>query len=370
MVWLFRKGVRNIPARTALAEQASDGRPSRWRPRLRRIALVGLVLVLTVLVGGAATAYLVGSHLVNKVNRINGAFDGIDPAKRPPSDPATASSETFLAVGSDLRAPEQTTGLDAADQKSTPGDQRTDAIMLIRLDRRNGTASVVSIPRDSWVAIPDHGTMKINAAYPLGGPPLLIQTVEQLTKVRVDHFMIIDFVGFQSIVDALGGVDVEVAASTVDSSGLALHKGTNHLNGSAALAYVRERHSLPKGDFDRIRRQQNFLRAVITGIAKTDPANNPGQLYRLLDAMTRTVTVDDGMKPNDLRQLALDGARLDDQNLWFLTARVAGVGWEGDQSVVYLDDKRNAELWEALRTDTMVAYVADHRADLLSPHPN
>jgi LCP family protein required for cell wall assembly len=347
-----------------------DKRPRRnpFR-RLRRLGLVGLVLVLIAGVGILASVYLVGARLSNSISRVSGAFNGLDPTTRPTTDPATASGETILAVGSDLRSTGQSTGLDATDRQSTPGDQRTDVIMLIRFDRLHGSASVVSIPRDSWVTVPDHGTMKINAAYPLGGPPLLIRTVEQLTRVRVDHFMIVDFAGFRSIVDVLGGVDVEVAAASTGVGGVGFHQGSNHLDGNAALAYVRERSTLPEGDLDRIRRQQNFLRAVFTGIAKADPRQNPMQVYRLLDATTRAVSVDDSYRPDELRELAVEAAKLGPGRLWFLTAPVEGPGWEGDQSVMHLDKERTAPLWQALRMDTMAEYVAANQAELLPATP-
>ncbi|MEV1289625.1 LCP family protein [Micromonospora sp. NPDC049679] len=354
------------PGRSTVRDRRPGGRIGR---ALRRFGLVGLVLILLAGVGAVATVYLVGARLSNGISRINGAFDGLDPATRPTTDPAAAKGETILAVGSDLRSTGQSTGLDATDRESTAGDQRTDVIMLIRFDRVHGSTSVVSIPRDSWVKIPDHGMNKINAAYPLGGFPLLIRTVEQLTRVRVDHFMIIDFAGFRSVVDALGGVEVDIAAASTGVGGVAFHKGINHLDGNGALAYVRERAGLPDGDLDRIRRQQNFLRAVFTGIAKTDPAKNPMQVYRLLDATTRAVTVDDSYQTDELRELAMEAAKLKPQRLWFITAPVKGPGWEGDQSVMHLDDERTAALWQALRMDTMADYVAGHQADLLPATP-
>ncbi|SDY99344.1 transcriptional attenuator, LytR family [Micromonospora pattaloongensis] len=338
-----------------------------WRG-LRRVGLVGLVVVISASIGTAATAYLVGARLNTGIGRIGGAFAGIDPGSRPATDPAAARGETILAVGSDLRSSGQSTGLDATDDRSGPADQRTDVIMLIRLDRLHRSASVVSIPRDSWVNVPDHGMMKINAAYPLGGPPLLVRTVEELTRVRVDHFMIIDFAGFRAIVDALGGIDVQVAAGG-ETGDPALRPGANHLDGNAALAYVRERSSLPEGDLDRIRRQQNLLRAVFTGIAGTDPARDPMRVYRLLDATTRAVTVDDSFRPEQLRELAFEAAGLGPQRLWFLTAPLAGTGWEDGQSVVHLDTPRGAALWQALRTDAMTDYVAAHQQDLLPTAP-
>jgi LCP family protein required for cell wall assembly len=347
------------------AGRLEAGRPKpRWRRRLRRIGIIVAALTAFGALAGVGTGFLLASQLTSNLKRIDGAFKGLNPSTRPSPAPPGDTSQTILAVGLDIRSPDQTTGEDAVDPQAAMGGERSDTIMLIHFDPAGHSASVVSIPRDSWVPIPGKGTMKINAAYAFGGPSLLISTVEQLTNVRIDHFMIIDFAGFKSIVDALGGVDVPVAATT-SSAGVTFHRGLNHLDGTQALAYVRQRHGLPGSDFDRVRRQQNFLRAVMTKIAKINPAGNPLETYRLLDAMTKAVTVDDGYSTSDLRDLALSATRLHSGDVWFLTAPVSGTGWEGDQSVVYLDKSRATVLWRALGQNAMPAYVAAHRADLL-----
>ena len=338
-------------------------RTGRWRRRLKRIVVVGLVLAITGTVAGLGAGYLIESHLSGNLHRITGAFSGVNPSTRPSA--GAGNVQTILAVGLDVRSPDQTTGLSATDPQAAEGGERSDTIMLIRFDPDQHSASVVSIPRDSWVPVPGKGTMKINAAYALGGPSLLISTVELLTDVRIDHFMLVDFAGFRSIVDILQGVDVQVASQTTDLSGVVFHAGTNHLDGTQALAYVRQRYGLPAGDLDRVRRQQSFLRAVMTKIASTNPAGDPVQTYRLLDAMTQAVSVDDGYTTGQLRSLALAAARLGTGSVWFLTAPVTGTGWEGDQSVVYLDAARDNQLWQALSTDAMRAYVNAHAADLL-----
>nr|MDT0657758.1 LCP family protein [Micromonospora sp. DSM 115978] len=344
-------------------------RPARrWPRRLRRIAIVAAVLVTTATVGAAATVYVLGSRLADNVRRVEGAFDGLAPTRDPVPNPATPESRTILAVGSDLRADGQSTGSDAEVTASVT-EQRTDTIMLIRIDPVRDSATVVSIPRDSWVPIPGHGRQKINAAYPLGGPPLLIKTVERLTDIRVDHFMIIDFVGFESIVDALGGVRVQVAQAVTGPGNVHFRTGANDLNGAQALSYVRQRQGLPRGDLDRVRRQQNLLRAILIKISATKPSGDPRRTYRLLDAVTRSVTVDDGVTDADLRTFALEAARLRQENVWFLTAAVRGGGWEGGQSVLYLDEARNAPLWTALGADTMAEYVANDQSALLVKVP-
>lgn len=150
---------------------------------------------------------------------------------------------TFLLVGTDSRSAASTTGEDATGPSFVPGAQRSDVVMLAQVSADRQSARVVSIPRDSWVEIPGRGRGKVNAAYSWGGAALLVATVEKLTGVRVDHFAVIDFAGFRSVVDAVGGVDVGVAARTA-SAGVTSQAGVNHLDGDAALVYVRQRHEL------------------------------------------------------------------------------------------------------------------------------
>ena len=205
--------------------------------------------------------------------------------------------------------------------------------MIARIEPDRTGASVVSIPRDSWVEIPGRGFNKINAAYSFGGPSLLIQTVEDLTALRIDHFAVIDFAGFQSMVDSVGGIDVAIAEAT-RNQGVDFRQGVNHLHGAQALAYVQQRYGLPNGDLDRAHRQQNALRALLAKAASSGTLSDPIALYDLLDATSRSVGVDDTLSNGGLRSLALDLRGLRPSAVTFLNAPVAGLGREGAQSVV------------------------------------
>lgn len=133
---------------------------------------------------------------------------------------------------------------------------------------------------------------KVNAAYAFGGPSLLIQTVEDLTQIRVDHFGVIDFAGFESMIDAVGGIDVSISEAT-SNAGVEFRQGVNHLDGAQALAFVRQRYNLADGDLDRAQRQQAVLRALLSKAASGSTFGNPAAFYTLLDAATRSVGVDD-----------------------------------------------------------------------------
>lgn len=331
--------------------------PARRRGRGRRTAAVlgALVLLLVLLLVGSVL--VVSEGLGNNIDRVPNAFAGIDEATRP----AVSDSLTFLLVGTDTRSDVPTTGTDA---DGGVGRDRSDVLMVATVDLARTTASVVSIPRDSWVEIPGHGMNKINAAYALGGPSLLVQTVENLTQLRIDHFGVIDFAGFESMVDAVGGIDVSVSEPT-SNGGVQFRQGLNHLNGAAALLFVRQRYGLADGDLDRAQRQQAALRALLTKAASGGTFANPAAFYGLLDATTRSVGVDDTLSNGGLRALALEMTGLRASGVTFLRAPVTGVGREGEQSVVYLDRVTADELWGAVQNGRTSDYAVAHPGDAL-----
>lgn len=322
--------------------------------------LSGLFAAILAMVIGAG--YLITEQLADQVRRYPDVFVGMDDASRPQE----SAGLTFLLVGSDSRAGGATTGSAATEPGYAPGSQRSDMIMLVRIDAGFTTAAAVSIPRDAWVPVPGHGTTKINASYSYGGPPLLVNTVENLTGVRVDHFAIIDFVGFQALTDAVGGIDVNVAAATT-FNGLEMDAGRNHLNGEEALNYVRQRVGLPGGDLDRAARHQNALRAFLAKIATGGPMNDPIRSLSFLNELSRWITVDDSLTNEGLRTLGSELQDLRPEGITFLTAPVAGTGWEGEQSVVHLDAARGAQLWDLFNAGKIADYVRANPGSALGP---
>jgi LCP family protein required for cell wall assembly len=241
------------PSRPAPAPGAPppgrSGRRSGWlrRPRFRlRYLWLLVVLWLVYLIAVPFFAW-------NNVSQV----DAFPSGSRPSDTPGT----NYLVVGSDSRR-----GLDAKQRKElhTGGDvgQRTDTIML--LHDGSGPSLLMSIPRDSQVAIPGHGTTKINAAFAYGGPKLLIRTVENLTGIRIDHYVEIGFGGFVKVVDAVGGITICPKHSMDDKlANLHVKKGCQHADGRVALAYARSRHADPKlGDIARGGQQREVVNAV------------------------------------------------------------------------------------------------------------
>ncbi len=326
-------------------------RTARRRRALRRLALLVVAMSAAVALVGAGSAWFFVDRYAGNVDRLPNVFVGLD--QRPAETPG--SSTTFLLVGADTRANGPTTGTAAV---ATATNTRSDTIMLVRLAADGTHTQVVSIPRDSWVDIPGYGKNKINAAYAFGGPTLLVKTVEQLTGVRIDHVAVIDFAGFTAVTDSLGGVDVAIAAAT-SQGGVSFAAGVNHLDGARALAYVRERYDLPGGDFDRVARQQNYLRSVLSKAKSDGLLTDPGRLDSFMRTATASISVDDQLSNIDLVRLVLDRRNASEADSSFLTAPVAGTGMEGDQSVVYLDPAKDAPLWDYLHQDTLHAHLAE-----------
>jgi anionic cell wall polymer biosynthesis LytR-Cps2A-Psr (LCP) family protein len=306
------------------------GRKSRW---LRVLAVIGVIVV--VLLGGlAATGAIVAWRVDKNVERVE-VFKDVPEENRPVR--TVENAVNILLVGSDVRAGGQTTGDGGV---ASGASQRSDTIMLVHLPADRKSAYVVSLPRDAWVPIPGRGNGKINWAFSFGGAPLLVQTVEQLTDVHIDHFARVDFEGFKAMTDAVGGVDVP---------------GAGHLDGEEALTFVRERYTVAGGDFGRIQNQQAFLRALMT---KTQgQLDSPVALSKLLGAVTDAVSVDASLDAGALRSLALGARGLRSDSVRFATAPNKGTGMVGDQSVVHLDAAAGEELWTAMRDDRMSTWT-------------
>ncbi len=360
------------PAGSDDAGPPGDEQPPHRRHRLRRWKVVStLALVLfCVALGGL---YATTERLAGNVSRVPTVFAPLDPAQRPtPAPPAPGSGArrlTFLIAGSDSGSPDDhTTGSEARDEGFDPRGLRSDVIMLTSLSPDRTAATVVSIPRDSWVTVPGHGKAKVNAAYSFGGPTLMVQTVELLTGLRIDHFAAIDFAGFEALTDAVGGIDVAVAQPTTFGA-ITFHRGVNHLNGRQALAYVRQRSGLPGGDLDRVRRHQSAMRALMSKVFSTMSLSNPVDTYNVVDLLTRYVSVDDTLTNEKLRSLAFELSDLQPSAVTFMTAPVSGLGQVGDQSVVHLDHGRGAMLWQALSQDRIAQYLETNRGDVLGSTP-
>lgn len=349
----------NAGERDGVAGDAPSGRRSR---RLRRALVaigVGVLLIVLLVAGGA---WYMTNRYAGNLDRVD-AFAGLEEAQRPAeatAGPAGQAPLTFLVVGSDTRA-------DVPEGEAPDG--RSDVMMLVRFTGDRQNAQVISLPRDAWVSVPGAGMSKLNAAYAWGGPGLLIQSVEALTGVRIDHYAAIDFEGFVEMTDALGGVDVQVAETTSNGP-YTYEAGLNHLDGEEALYYVRQRYGLEGGDFDRVKRQQEYLRSIFAKVTEQNLLSDMGSLDGFLVALTDAMTVDEKLGNTALLDMAYDLRSLRTGAVTFLTAPVAGTGREGAQSVVYLDEARSEQMWQYLRTDSLTEHVGEFAQDTLPAVPN
>lgn len=344
------------PAGTADTEPGSPapGPGPRHGRRLVKIMFLSMAVLLVVVTGGI---YLTGQRFTGQVHRFSGVFAGLDEASRPP---ATAA-KTFLLVGSDSLSPGPPAV--AAEGNDDPSAaQRADMITLVRIRPDYTGATVVLLPGDSWVEVPGHGMDKISAGYDTGGPALLVRTIEQLTRIRVDHFAVLDFAGLRAVTDALGGIEVNVA-SPVSINGVSFPRGPNHLDGAAALDYMRRHDELPGGDPDRGRRRQETLRALLVKVGANGLLSNPVRGYEFLDTLSRWINVDDTMSDGELASMVWRLRGLDAHAIAFVAAPVSGLAWEGTRAVVRLDSARAAELWQAVAVGDPGRYLRKYPGD-------
>jgi LCP family protein required for cell wall assembly len=223
----------------------------------------------------------------------NGKIQHVDALSDAPGTPG----RVFLLAGSDSRA-------DGAVADGTEG-QRTDTIMLLTAPR-SGTPSLVSLPRDTYVEVPGHGRNKLNASYSLGGAPLLVETVEGLTGMKVDHYVEIGMGGVQALVDAVGGVELCLDYDVNDElSGLVWTAGCHVADGPTALAFARMRYSDPQGDIGRAQRQQQLISAVSREVGTPATVLNPVRQANLVSAGTGVLVTDRRTGIIDLGRLAM-----------------------------------------------------------------
>jgi LCP family protein required for cell wall assembly len=329
----------------------------------RHKSLTALVVILVVLAGSAG-GYLwwLNSQLAN----IKHVDAGIHTVPKKQGSQEANYPLNILLLGADHGGVGQSVAEDLADGKWTPGIHRSDTIMLVHIPADRKSVQLVSIPRDTWVKIDgypyDNGHAKINAAFSYGGPSLAVKTVQQLTGIHIDHLAIIDWVGFKDLTTALGGIRVYIPHTFYDDSQhITWHRGWQKLEGQRALQYVRTRHGLANGDFDRIKRQQNFLRETMSQVLSPGTTSNPITLGRVVGVLTKNLTVDTSWSTSQIRSLALSMRNIRSDDVEFLTAPLGRYDTTRDgQSIVRLAPKKSKALFAAVKTDHIQRYLREY----------
>lgn len=305
------------------------GRGNR-RPRFRPVRWLVLLLVLWL-------AFLIATPLFafKKISTVD-AFPGGD-------RPGDQDGTTYLIVGSDSRA-----DLTEEQRKElgTGGDvgQRTDTIMLLHTG--SGPSLLMSIPRDSLVPVPGHGTTKINAAYAYGGPKLLVRTIEENTGIRIDDYVEIGFGGFVDVVDAVGGIEICPTTKMQDKlANLDIEKGCQEADGVTALGYARSRKTDPQyGDITRAKHQREVVSAVGSKAVSPWSVLNPVRYWKLNMAAARTVAVSEGTGAIALGKFAWAMTRVNGENGLTCGVPIA------DLRVTW-DEKRSKEMFARIIDD-------------------
>ena len=323
--------------RQQLMTRISAGRRARRHRSL--LVATGALSALVMLVSGgswALTGY-VNSHL----GRVNAGTSGT-----PSSGPLN-----ILVAGLDER-----TGLTRLQQErlhvgQNTGETNTDTLMVVHVPGDHRFVRVVSLPRDSWVNIPGHGMNKINAALGLGGPQLMVQTVEQATGLTINDYVEINFLGFVKVIDALGGVNICLPYAVDDpDSGLRMSAGPHHVDGITALEFARDRHSFPTSDLARIQDQQQLISSALIKGMNSGMVTDPVRLESFLSAASAAIRVDQGF---NVVSLADELRGLSPNDITFTTVPLANTSYmtpTGEEAVLW-NSSAAAALFNGLKTD-------------------
>ncbi|MBT2502457.1 LCP family protein [Curtobacterium sp. ISL-83] len=338
------------------AARHATERPRR-PARRRRPVLVAVIATLGSLAGIAVVLAVVASVFIGGLaQRYDAGRTVIDDPFPTGARPTATAGENILLIGSDSRSRLNPDG------DGTPVDigGRADTLMLAHVPADHSGVTLMSIMRDSWVEVPGHGQAKINAAYSWGGVPLTVQTVEELLDVRIDHVAEIDFAGFAGMTDALGGVDVR-SSQAFTARGHAFTAGVNHVDGGAALAFVRERYAFADADHTRVRNQQAFVRGLVDGLLSKGTVTNPGRIQDFVAATSPYLSVDAGLTFDTLVDLGWSLRDVRPSDLTTFTMPTAGGGTAADgQSYVSVNTLAVQSLSQALRSDDVRSWLAEN----------
>ncbi|WP_049658077.1 LCP family protein [Kitasatospora sp. MY 5-36] len=322
------------------------------RRRILRTAACAFAALVVLGAGAGLFAYF----------RLNGNITSVDidarlGDARPPA--ATDGSFNILVLGSDSRAGDN----GSVAGGDTGGTARSDTAMVVHVNQAHSGAQIVSIPRDTLVARPDcvdangkpvPGAKRAmyNSAFESGGAACAVKTTEQLTGLRMDHYLQVDFAGFARVVDAIGGATVTTTVAIHDKdSGLDLPPGEHHLDGQQALAFVRTRHGVGDGsDLGRIELQKQMVKSLLQQVGGSGMLTNPVKLWSVGDTVTRSITTDSALgSVNSLVGLAQELKGIGPDQLSMVTLPVETA--PSDPNRVVPLQPQAGQVWAALKAD-------------------
>jgi LCP family protein required for cell wall assembly len=312
--------------------------PRSARPRRRRRPIVAAIVV--VLLGYPA---LLGVTAVSSLSRT--------PALPETSRLSDTPGHTYLVVGSDSRQDLTRDERAKLGTGKAPG-KRTDTIMILHAPSGSGPTVLVSLPRDSYVPVPGKGRHKINAAYALGGPRLLVQTVEQATGLHIDDYVETGLGGYANLVDAIGGVHICVKRAMKDEKAhINLAAGCQDMDGATALGYARARYSDPRGDLGRVERQREVLAAIASKTLSPAVLALPWRALPAAGAGGRALTVDDGASALSVTRFVLAMRGVTGGNGLSLTVPIGGDISTPDGAALTWNTAKAKALFAALAAD-------------------
>jgi LCP family protein required for cell wall assembly len=335
------------PSRRERRADARSGRSTSGRRRAVAAGRVATALASVALLAGSGWGWYLGQVADASMNRT----DAIPTS----GNEGIGDAMNLLLVGSDSRASASEEELGQLNTTANEGTN-TDTMILVHVPADGSAASFVSFPRDSFVQIPGYGQHKLNAAYAYGyyqeagddasdaerqasGAQLLIKTISGLTGLEIDHYAEVDLLGFFKLSEVVGGVEVNLCGPVKEPmSGVDLPGGVQTIQGEQALAFVRQRHGLPGGDFDRIVRQQTFMAGMIRKMMSDNVLLDLGKQRRLVEAAADSLTVDEDLK---LLDLAAQMQSVTPDSIKFQT--VPNLGTDRDEeagSIVRLEDEK------------------------------
>ncbi|WUS99882.1 LCP family protein [Streptomyces sp. NBC_00708] len=331
----------------------------RVRTRGQRIRRAILVSALVLVVAAGGTAWWLWSRLDGNIKGvdINKALGDDRPEKLP------TSGQNLLVLGSDSRAGSENKKLGGGAGVS---GARSDTALVVHIPEGRDKAVAVSIPRDTLVTRPDcskadgstvagKDRVMFNSVYSQVGPACVVKTVEKMSGVRIDHYLEINFAGFKGLVDAIGGVNIDVKEPIHDKkTGLNVDAGPHKFDGTESLKFVRTRYSLSDGtDLSRIGLQQQFLVALLSEVKKQDLLGSPTSAYKIANSATEALTTDDELA--SLTSLAKFGRSMNGVDPESMETIMLPVEYDKiDHNRVVAVESRAKALWKAIREDTPI----------------